>query len=81
MNQATFERVKQLAADLFGVPAETLTRESSPETVENWDSVQHLNLVLEIEQAFGVPADMDNMEKLNSLGAMAEWAAGGSQKQ
>jgi acyl carrier protein len=47
-------KVRQAAADLFGLPVEAITPASSPETVSNWDSLQQLNLVLTLEQAFNI---------------------------
>lgn len=80
MNEEVLMKVREIAAELFGSPLESLHAGSSPDTVESWDSVQHLNLVLEVEQVFGVTADMENMDQLRSLGAIAEWA-GGSHSQ
>jgi len=60
-----------MASDIFGVPAAKLTGESSPETVESWDSVQHLNLVLAIEEKFGLQLDPEEIEQMKTLGATA----------
>jgi acyl carrier protein len=57
-----------LASELFDVPAAKLTMDSSPATLENWDSVQHLNLVLALEEAFGVQFEPEDMEKMQSVG-------------
>jgi acyl carrier protein len=73
LNEVILEQVRRMAAEVLEVPVDSLTAESSPETVENWDSVQHLNLILEVEQSFGVQADMEHMDQLQSLGAIAEW--------
>lgn len=69
------ERVNGVAADVFGVPASSLSAESSPETIDGWDSVQHLNLVLALEAAFGVQIDPEDIESIKTLGAAAEVVA------
>ena len=46
MTASTFEQVRNIASDIFGIPADKITAESSPETIETWDSMQHLNLCL-----------------------------------
>ena len=71
MTASTFERVRNIASDIFGVPADKITAQSSPETIENWDSMQHLNLVLAIEEKFGVQLDPENIEQMNNIGAVA----------
>lgn len=48
------DRVKQVVSDVFGLPPGEVSADSSPHTVEAWDSMGHLNLVLALEQAFGV---------------------------
>ena len=47
-----------------------LTRETSPEDVPRWDSLQHLALVSTIERTFGVSLSMDEMMEMRSVGAI-----------
>jgi acyl carrier protein len=72
LTASTFEQVRSVASDIFGIPADRITAESSPETIENWDSMQHLNLVLAIEEKFGVQLDPEDIEKMKNIGAVAE---------
>ena len=65
-------RLIQVAADVFGVPAAALSAESSPESVETWDSISHLNLMLAVEQATDVRIDPERMAELTSLSKIAE---------
>ena len=71
MTASTFERVQSVASDIFGIPVARITAESSPETIENWDSMQHLNLVLAIEEKFGVQLDPEDIEQMKNIGAVA----------
>ena len=71
MTASTFERVQSVASDIFGIPVDRITAESSPETIENWDSMQHLNLVLAIEEKFGVQLDPEDIEQMKNIGAVA----------
>jgi acyl carrier protein len=71
LTASTFEQVRGIASDVFGVPADTITAESSPQSVENWDSMQHLNLVLAIEERFGVRFEPEEMEEMKNVGAAA----------
>jgi acyl carrier protein len=68
---STFERVRSVASDIFGIPTDKITAESSPETIENWDSMQHLNLVLAIEEKFGVQLGPEDIEQMKNIGAVA----------
>jgi acyl carrier protein len=66
----TFDRVRAIAADVLQVPATSLSLQSSPETVESWDSVRHLDLVLALEQEFHLqfePEEIDQMKNVERI--------------
>jgi acyl carrier protein len=71
VTESTFDQVRSIASDIFGIPAEKVTAESSPETIENWDSMQHLNLVLAIEEKFAVQLEPEDIEQMKNIGAVA----------
>jgi acyl carrier protein len=71
MNQDIFNQVREIAADLLAADVATLTPDSAPETLEAWDSVQHLNLVLAVESRFGLQFDPEEVDQMKSLGAIA----------
>jgi acyl carrier protein len=66
-DSALLDRVRSLAADVLQVPAASLTPASSPETVESWDSVRQLDLVLALEQAFGVQFEPEEIDQMKSI--------------
>jgi len=72
MALTTFEKVRGSCADIFQMPAAQLTPASSPETIESWDSVQHLNLVLALEEQFGIQFEPEEMDQMKSLGEIAD---------
>jgi len=39
---------------VFAVPTEVITPDSSMDTIEGWDSLKHMNLVIALEDEFGV---------------------------
>ena len=61
--QAFFE----LAADVFGVGVETLSPETAFGSIEGWDSVNHLRLVMETEAKFGKPIPLEAVPELRTL--------------
>jgi acyl carrier protein len=62
-----FDRVRDLAADVFSVHRERIRPESSPDDIENWDSLRHLNLVLALEQEFKIEFTPEEIEQLLSI--------------
>jgi acyl carrier protein len=54
------------------VPAASLSAASAPATIENWDSVQHLNLVLALEEKFSLQLSPEEIDQMKTLGATAQ---------
>ena len=76
MTTATIlEQVRAIAADVLQVPASQILAESSPETLESWDSVQHLNLVLGLEQQFNIQFEPEEMDQMKTIAAVVELVA------
>jgi acyl carrier protein len=71
MNGEIWNEVRGIAADIFQVDAGLLQAASSPDQVEAWDSVQHLNLVLALEGKYGIAFDPEEMEQMKNLGEIA----------
>jgi acyl carrier protein len=46
--------VEDVVARVFGVERTAIDERSSPETVEGWDSMGHLTLLLELERNFAL---------------------------
>ena len=57
----------ELAADVFGVGVETLSPETAFGSIEGWDSVNHLRLVMETEAKFGKPIPLEAVPGLKTL--------------
>ncbi len=69
MTSPAFEQVRSIAADIFAVPAERITAQSSPENVDAWDSTQHLSFVLALEERFNFQFSPEEMEQMRDVGA------------
>ena len=68
MNEEVLSRVCEIASDLLQAD---VTADSTPQTVPAWDSVNHLNLVLAIEEAYEFQFSPEEMDQVNSVGSFA----------
>ncbi len=50
-------RVRTILADLFALDPDSIGPDTSTDTVEEWDSLQHLTVVLSVEEEFGIQLD------------------------
>jgi acyl carrier protein len=68
-------QVQRLAAEVFNRSASDITADSSPETVEEWDSIQHLSFIMALESSFDVEFSPEEMEHVRSVGDAAKLVA------
>ena len=61
------ERVKQVMAMVFGVEVKDIGANAAPGSIDAWDSMRHMNLVLALEEEFNVRFGEDQIEQLISL--------------
>lgn len=48
------DKLKNVLSDVFQIDSESISDTTSVDTVEKWNSLNHLKLVLALEQAFDV---------------------------
>lgn len=48
------EKIKQVMASTFGVDVGQIGNDTSPNTLQNWDSLKQMQLVLSLEEEFGI---------------------------
>ena len=59
--------VEDVVSRVFGVDPGSLDESSSPESVEGWDSMGHLNLVAALEHDFNVSIDIGDVMEMVSV--------------
>lgn len=60
------EQVKQIMADILGISPEAIDESTSMDKVSSWDSFNHLNLCLALEEFFGITLEIHEMESILS---------------
>ena len=64
------DRLYQVLGDVLGVEPSTLAEDSSPETVAQWDSLNHLMVVSAVEGEFDVRISIDEAVAMRSVSAI-----------
>jgi acyl carrier protein len=72
VNSPHIDGVRRIFADVFQLPLEQIAPHSSPETIPAWDSLQHLNLVLALEEEYHVQFTPEEIERMLSVEIAAE---------
>jgi acyl carrier protein len=66
------DRVLKISSQVLNVPLEQLHDESSPDTIANWDSLKHMNLILAIEEEFSVAFSDNEVAGMQNVGSIVE---------
>ena len=61
------DRIRNVMSAVFGLSNEEINDESSPDTIESWDSLKHMNLVAALEEEFDVEFTDDNIIELINM--------------
>jgi len=59
-------RLVDTLSQVFNVDPSTITAETNPATLPAWDSVGHINLILELEDVFDIRFASEEIPTLNS---------------
>ena len=51
-------RIKKVMGDVFNIGVDSINSDSSPDNIENWDSLKHMNLIIALEEEFEIEFDV-----------------------
>jgi acyl carrier protein len=60
-------RLREILASVLEVPVEEIPEDASTDSIEAWDSLAHMNLILAVEDAFGVTIPDEEAADLTSI--------------
>ena len=66
------QRIREIFAILFQIEPQTISDDSSPQTIPTWTSLQHLNLILALEEEFSIRIGSDDGIGMNSFRKVRE---------
>ncbi|MBQ3671075.1 MAG: acyl carrier protein [Treponema sp.] len=65
-----FEKLNDVFRDVFDDEDITVGEDTSSADIEDWDSLNHINLVVAVEKEFGVKFSMGETQKMKNVGEM-----------
>ena len=48
------DRIKNVMAAVFELSVDKINDDASPDTIESWDSLKHMNLIIALEEEFNI---------------------------
>lgn len=59
-------------SSLLNVPPDQLNRESSRDSIQEWDSLKHMHLIMALEEEFGIEFDDREVSALSGAAALLD---------
>jgi acyl carrier protein len=63
----TLNNLREIVANVLGVPSTEIHENSGPATFPQWDSVAHINIILSVEAEYGVSFSPEEMVEALSV--------------
>ena len=65
------ERVRGILSALLNLPLDRVPLDGSRDTLEEWDSLKHMHLVLALEEEFDIEFDDEDVSSLATVADLA----------
>ena len=70
--EEVFVKLNEVFQDVFDDDTITVTDKTTADDIEEWDSLEHINLIAAVEQEFGMKFNMGQVVSMKNVGEMAD---------
>ena len=70
--EEVFERLNAVFRDVFDDEDITVNDQTTANDIEDWDSLEHINLMAAVESEFGIKFSMGQVVTMKNVGEMAD---------
>ena len=70
--EEVYERLNKVFQDVFDDDSITVNENTTSSDIEDWDSLEHINLVVAVEQEFGIKFNMNEVTTMKNVGEMVD---------
>lgn len=70
--EEVFERVTDIFRDVFDDEELVISDSTNSEDIEDWDSLEHIQLIVGMEKEFKVKFDIKTVNSLENVGQMVD---------
>lgn len=60
--------MENLLSEVLQIPASKITEDLAMKDVDAWDSLKHMELIVSLEQSFGIELSFDDIVAMQSVG-------------
>ena len=62
-----YDKVREVAASVFGISSADISDDTSPSNTQNWDSLAQMKLILALEEQFEVEFSLQQIEEMKEI--------------
>ena len=70
--EKVYEMLDEVFQDVFDDEDIHVMAETTADDIEDWDSLEHINLVVAVETKFGIKFNMSEVVKFKNVGEMVD---------
>lgn len=70
--EAAYEKLNEVFRDVFDDEAIVVNDATTSNDIEDWDSLEHINLIAAVEQEFGMKFSMGQVVTMKNVGEMID---------
>tara|TARA_Y100000739_G_C20516355_1_gene421981 strand:- start:485 stop:727 length:243 start_codon:yes stop_codon:yes gene_type:complete len=67
-----FQKIKEIFRDIFDDESLEIFESTNSSTIDDWDSLNHINLVVAIESEIKIKFNFEELSTLKDVGAMMD---------
>ena len=67
-----YGRLNDVFRDVFDDEDITVDDSTTADDIEDWDSLEHINLIVAVENAFGIKFNMGEVNAMKNVGEMVD---------
>lgn len=75
MDSKLDQAVIGVISDILNLEPKALTCDTKRKDVEGWDSMQNLNIILSLEQEFGIEMPAEAVAEIDSIETLVAWVS------
>ncbi len=70
--EEAYSKLNEVFRDVFDDESIEVNDATTANDIEDWDSLEHINLVVAVEKCFGIKFNMGEVAKLKNVGEMTD---------
>lgn len=70
--EEVFQKLNSVFQDVFDDDSIKVSPDTTADDIEDWDSLEHINLMVAVEKAFGMKFSMAEVTGLKNVGEMVD---------